>query len=398
MPRRPLTVPPTSASNKSNYSDSIVSCEQRRLIMAARETFWTLEGLRFLASIAIMIFHFLPYTYPDAIAAVLWITKLPIAVDLYFVISGIVITNRYAGKIETLADYFEYIKRRVARLYPLHLATLGFYVIVGLAASLGLIRVVSMAKYNFSDLIPNLLMVHAWGFSSQISFNYVSWAISALFFCYLLFPVVLAVVVRSVGWGLIAVIFALCCAAIFSERILERPLTSLTFDYAILRAIPSFAFGVWLCSHRRTFLCWVDVGRTAVAFHLSLALLIALLFTNVNIYVLLCAAYLVAFLGLLCDVAGGHTLLSWAPISGLGVLTYSVYMLHTLLATVLLSFVFPRLFGNSFGVMAAGVAVAAVGTLFLSIVSYKYFEEPVRRKFNAWDPRLLGGRAPSDSV
>ena len=111
------------------------------------------------------------------------------------------IANHHAGKVNGPLEYFDFIKRRLARIYPLHLATLTFYVGIGLLVILGVMRVTDPAKYNFSELLPNLLLAHAWTPNADISFNYVSWSISAEFFVYLLFPAVSGLSAGELLWG-----------------------------------------------------------------------------------------------------------------------------------------------------------------------------------------------------
>src|SRR5262245_4033386 len=107
---------------------------QRRSRRSRSMTEWrypSLEGLRFLASLAIVVYHFVPYTERGLAAPEFWSGQFSVAVDLFFVISGIVIANGYLGRTSTWREYGEFMRRRFARLYPLHVATLGFYVLVG---------------------------------------------------------------------------------------------------------------------------------------------------------------------------------------------------------------------------------------------------------------------------
>ena len=86
--------------------------------------------------------------------------------------------------------YKTYLIRRLARLYPLHLLTTGFFVLVGFAVMAGLIHSQGaeggMERYDWGQLPSTLLLTQAWGISQALTFNYVSWSISAEWFCYLL--------------------------------------------------------------------------------------------------------------------------------------------------------------------------------------------------------------------
>jgi peptidoglycan/LPS O-acetylase OafA/YrhL len=337
----------------------------------------SLEGLRFLASLAIVIYHFVPYTERGLAATEFWSGQFSVAVDLFFVISGIVIANGYLGRTSTWREYGEFMRRRFARLYPLHLATLGFYVLVGAAAAIGLLSVANDSKYAFDELAPNLLLVHAWGFSSQLSFNYVSWSISAEWFVYLLFPLIAWVAARPSG--LIAVGVAFAAAITISHHWIGRGLPHLTWDYSILRALPSFALGVWLCANRTLLADLIGARRAPAGLALSVALLVVGMVAGANRYALLVAAYAIAAFAFLCDLSRVRTPLAWQPISRLGTLTYSIYMLHPVVATLLLSFLVPRLVGTSFWATVAAIGVAIPLTVGLAILSYRFFEEPARQ-------------------
>ncbi|WP_158525340.1 acyltransferase [Glaciecola sp. KUL10] len=112
-----------------------------------------------------------------------------LGVDLFFVLSGFILAHVYHQSEPTqktfISFYKQFIINRLARIYPLHLCTLLF--------TLGLVIFLPgfyerYPKY-FSDIsfISNLLLIQNWGFI-DISWNTVSWSISAEFFMYLLFP------------------------------------------------------------------------------------------------------------------------------------------------------------------------------------------------------------------
>lgn len=349
----------------------------------------SLEGLRFVSSAAIVAGHYAPY-----VANVFWIAKLHLAVDLFFVISGIVIAERYADRIEGPASYLWFIRRRVARIYPLHLATFGFYLLIGVLIGAGLIVADDARKYNMAAVLPNLLMVHAWLPSGVISFNYVSWSISAEFFAYLLFPVIAWAIARRGPWASLAGIGGLLIAcAIVAERWLGQPLTELTWTAGILRALPGFAFGVWLSRHASS------LGRSRpnamrVAFYALWLPLVGLGLLRINDYPLLLLAWSVVAAAFLCDRGQVATILSHRWISAQGKLTYSIYMLQTVIATIFLAALFPRLFGTGFGARLAGVLLALPILYVAARLSYRYFENPLRRAIGRGAPP--GSRAAKE--
>lgn len=108
-------------------------------------------------------------------------------VIVFLVLSGFVMAHVYPAFREKVdgSKFGEYFYKRVARIYPLHLATvIAFIIIVKMGYPL--------AGPNDTDytMVLNLLLVHAWGFVNEFSWNAVSWTISVEMFAYIWFPLV----------------------------------------------------------------------------------------------------------------------------------------------------------------------------------------------------------------
>ena len=71
----------------------------------------------------------------------------------------------------------------------MHIATLAFYVLIAALLHLGLVHVKNAARYPFSDIPAQILLLHAFD-GQRLTFNFPSWSLSAEMFCYLLFPLV----------------------------------------------------------------------------------------------------------------------------------------------------------------------------------------------------------------
>ncbi|NDW06986.1 acyltransferase family protein [Jiella sp. 40Bstr34] len=144
---------------------------------------------RFVAAMLIMAYHFLfwaPYGV-DAGTQVLY-RLLPL-LDMFFMISGFFITTRYREKIGDFASYLRFMRGRAARLLPLHYAITLFFAAVALYA-----WAKGAPNYpwrqNLEALPAHLLLLHAFGTTDGLALNYPSWSISAEFFAYALFPLV----------------------------------------------------------------------------------------------------------------------------------------------------------------------------------------------------------------
>lgn len=164
-------------------------------------------------------------------------------VDFFFVLSGFVICHTYGGKLRRMADLAPFMIKRFARLYPLHLAIIGFYVAVELARwSAG---AVESGRAPFTDnrsipsLLANLALVQGLGFSDALSWNGPSWSISVEFWTYAAF----AILALLAGRRLAFVVAAVALAALAALIATGAPKLNLTTDHAFLRCLAGFFVG-----------------------------------------------------------------------------------------------------------------------------------------------------------
>lgn len=346
----------------------------------------SLEGLRFLSSLAIVAGHYIPY----ATGGPGLLHRLHLAVDLFFVISGIVIAHGYAGRITSGGDYLGFMWKRLARLYPLHLATLLFYVAIGMLVWSGRVQPADAARYDAGAIVPNLLLVHAWLPTGTISFNYVSWSISAELFVYLAFPLIALAVRGRALVSLAGILGLFAVLAWVAETYIGLPLTRLGWQGGIVRALPGFAFGVWLQAHGGRLMAGLGPVRIVWGLHGLLAMLTVLMVVRIDQYATLGVIWGVVALAYAADRDGVRTWVSAQWLASRGPLTYSLYMLHPLVATVLLAAVFPKLLGTDPVARIAGVILAIPVLWGLAWASLRWFETPARRAINAWGARRLG--------
>src|SRR5689334_7716993 len=91
-----------------------------------------LDALRIIGAVMIVVFHFNRFINLDG----RWqladdtIKSFSLIVDLFFLISGYVMAAIYTGRITTFAKYRDFLRKRVARLGPLHWLTLLVFVVI----------------------------------------------------------------------------------------------------------------------------------------------------------------------------------------------------------------------------------------------------------------------------
>lgn len=337
--------------------------------------FVVLDFYRFVAALGVFIFHL---KLIDTGISPAWNGSYGLFVDMFFILSGFVISYSYPSDARGVAAYSRFMIRRIARIYPLHLLSLLIFVVL---IGVGLERT---ARSTPLDFLYNLLLLQAWGVTNHLSFNSPSWSISAEFFCYLAFPLLmlLARKVQPIVLGAIVAALYLVLAhghlPIWQER---SQMYGANFDYGMLRALPSFLNGILLAilfrmSHpyRHKRMIFAGIGT----FGLSVLVLNVFAKPDLAIVLFSCAILLTAV---------GESAFKQFPgarlLGRLGNTSYAIYMLHD---AVLIA-VFKPLWNwlglqpDQFGMFALACCVV------LTVIAdrtYAYFENPARRFVNRW--------------
>ena len=157
----------------------------------------SLTGLRFIAALLVFVHHLdgrFGFTG----------TGLPLAnnaVSFFFVLSGFILTLVYGRRLDRIhrrdtdangsGELFSFLKKRFARLWPLHFVCL-----------LICVATVRYLNLDFWVIVTNLFLVHSWIPDAPYVFglNNVSWSISTeLFFCFA-FPLLVMGGYRAFLW------------------------------------------------------------------------------------------------------------------------------------------------------------------------------------------------------
>ncbi len=151
-----------------------------------------LTGLRFVAALLVFVHHldghfgYSGYHLPLANTAV----------TFFFVLSGFILTIVYGEKLDQnrgqrISAILPYLKKRVARIWPLHVVCL-----------LLCVATVRYLNTDIDKVVTNLFLVHAWFPNSLyvFSLNNVSWSISTELFFYAAFPLLVMRGFRGFLW------------------------------------------------------------------------------------------------------------------------------------------------------------------------------------------------------
>ena len=121
-----------------------------------------LTSVRFLLAIGVVLFHYQLQWPWDAMAHTGLLDRARLGVDVFFILSGFVLTHAYRQALEAgRLHYGRFLVARFARIYPAHLAVLFFVLLmVGSARVLG--AEFDADLYNPMGLLTTILLIHAW--------------------------------------------------------------------------------------------------------------------------------------------------------------------------------------------------------------------------------------------
>jgi peptidoglycan/LPS O-acetylase OafA/YrhL len=358
--------------------------------------FIALDGLRGMAALLVVLLH---VGWQNHLTSNEFVHHSYVAVDLFFIVSGFVISSTYLNRIATFKDLQKFIGLRLFRLYPLHLLMLGVFVVLecikvttqhtfGLAP--GLQRPFSGGN-SFGALIANLFLLNGLHVLDRLGWNIPSWSISCELSAYLLFSLaVLAGAVRRRWFYLVGLLTAVTSyvALVLLEQTLD-----LTWDYGIVRCMSGFFLG--MCIFRlRTTTSFLPSSRLAdtIGVVVFLAVVALLLFASGPLIVIVIPLFVVLVASLQYDRGMVAHFLASPIAQFIGRISYSIYMVHFLLVVTIL-IALKRLFHVPFvtsrfrddPVLAVNPWIGDVLVIVLIIMvlitasgTYRFIEEPGR--------------------
>lgn len=360
-----------------------MSGESAALAVSKRSELQALTGLRIVAAAWVFLHHF-----DDVILGLMpglsflepLIHQGWRGVDLFFALSGFILAyqymDRFSGGVRR-KEYLQFMRLRIARIYPVHILTLHTSVILFTgAAILGVPVQEGLSDNTPWTYIQNLLLIQSW-WGHPLSWNGVSWSVSAEFFAYLLFPVAAFLIfkVRSAlaAWILGALGLALFTAAYHTVN----TGAAVTTDGDLYRIAASFLAGCFLYKvyslRPAPTRLWAFVPGICVAAVIG----ISYIPNPPHILVLPFLALLV--LGLAYNIDPLAALLSKEGMVYGGAISYSFYMVHQQILTVARSVIPESLYGGSSWPLGLAIVLATFGFVWLAAhLVYRLVEEPSR--------------------
>lgn len=335
----------------------------------------SLTSFRFIAALMVFVFH----------AGLLSQYQLGAAgVSFFFVLSGFILAYNYHNKINIIekGTLKKFYIARFAKIYPLHFLTFLIAVPITLVYfkpdGLYLIKLAFMSVINLSliqSFIPNS--------ATYFNFNGVSWTLSVEAFFYLTFPFLLLMLKK---------------ANLHNSKLI-------TFFILTLSWLGLFTINYNL-DESNTFLVWMlHIFPVARLFEFILGIVLGLVFVKTNsnwsskkgsIAEILAILIFIVALQLSVSfsvgaVRGGFFIPVWCVLvyvfahqKGmisrvlsnkvliyLGEISFAFYMIHQLVLRYYEYFTLPK---------SSMAIISFIITLILSMVAYKFYEEPMRKR------------------
>ncbi len=339
-----------------------------------------LTGIRGIAALLIAAYHF-STTKTGNLHNLISLDGAYLAVDAFFILSGFVLALSYARSFSgviTGENYRSFLLKRFLRIYPAYFCILLIYVA---KITVNISGDGAGAKFTTTDYFSNFLMLNTWAIDAKAIIG-PSWSVCVEIFCYLLFPLLIMIIARSRPSALLTMLIGFIGIIVVSRSGEgaggELDVVFGNTFYPVLRALCGFSIGIagfYLWANSRlvsdtksgTYLCVALVG---------LGLAAAIGAPDIALYVFIAAAVI-----LTATPSSASQMLFGNPVSHfLGKVSYSLYLIHSLLITVFVKLV--PLLTTKIGYPAAYFSALLIYLVFsvaCASVSYSLFEVRARK-------------------
>lgn len=158
-----------------------------------------LQGIRIVGALTIAVAH----AWPSYIKAIPWWHGAYLLVEMFFVLSGYLVTQALAHRLFTPAQFGSAVIKRFGRLYPLHLFTLVVFLAIfyakqlvnvvahAMGINLGMTAIANQDPFDVEYFFLTITFLHGVGIKVMDIFNFPSWSLSMEFWCFVMLTAVL---------------------------------------------------------------------------------------------------------------------------------------------------------------------------------------------------------------
>lgn len=327
------------------------------------------DGLRAVAIISVLLFHFFPISFPSGF----------IGVDIFFVISGFLITSNIINALDNQTfSFIDFYSRRIRRIFPGLLLILAFAIVFGWYFLL-VDEYIQLGKHIVAASVftPNLILWKEAGnyFDTAVELKPLLhlWSLGIEEQFYLFWPVLL-VFFHRLKWNLISTltVFTVISFAVNLLMISKDPVG--TFYFPWTRAWELSMGGILALSlQNRSFLSLRHHNYVSLV-GISLLVTGFLLIDKKSSF----PGYLALFpcLGCLCFIVTPQSWFSREILSNramvfVGLISFPLYLWHWIILA------FSRILNPQLSVSKLFLIMILTGVL--SVATYKFVELPARR-------------------
>ncbi|WP_264594724.1 acyltransferase family protein [Sphingobium sp. B12D2B] len=297
---------------------------------SSRHHYKVLDSLRGICACMVLLLH---VKTQGRISNAALVEHASLFVDFFFVLSGFVIGASYGKRLVDGYSVGHFMRKRIARVYPLHFAMLVCFVLFELCLLIfggdRLGRPAFEGLQSPKNLIDALLLIQIFPGGDPMAWNFPSWSIAAEVWIYLVF----ALVLRTAGRHLVPICLGIAVAV--PLLLLSQPdFSPVMYQNALLRCAMGFALGLvgWRCMNRIKAMqlpAWTDHGLELVT-AIALVAFISCLGGG-RLSVLSPFLFLIAVLVFGREKGVVSDCLKRPKVVEIGALSYSIYLIHIFL-------------------------------------------------------------------
>jgi len=346
-----------------------------------------LDSFRGLAALAVVMFHM---KVEGSITNLSFFLNSNLFVELFFVLSGFVITHGYGFK--TNFSFYNFFISRSFRLIPLHVIMLFVFILIEIGKLIAF-------KHNFTfnhqpftgresldEILPNLFLLQSWSYlTNYMSFNTPSWSISIEYYMYFIFALLLYIksFLKYALWILISISMFILLYT-HNEIITIQIINGLSCFF-------SGALVYLIYKHTHSFIP-ISKNIATVIEAITIMLIFYIISSNLNHKTLIASLFFCIVIFIFAFEKGHiSSLLKSNVFAYLGKISYSIYMTHyaVLMITLSLFMIIQKLFHIDLAPMIDVGRFLTLGNpilnnllvflllgvvVFVSGVTYKYVE------------------------
>jgi peptidoglycan/LPS O-acetylase OafA/YrhL len=339
-----------------------------------------LDGLRGIASLMVIAYHYHETLLPGYIGYNFVVRSSECFVDLFFVLSGFVISMNYGDRIHEMAGFKDFISKRFIRLYPLLLYSTLIYLAFDMLTSLLLPHLVNTPltlKQQLLETTDTLIFTNSMPLLGRTEgMNYPSWSISSEMVSYIVFGLLSLSFHGRRGNKVLPPLFIITACSVFC---LQQRTYFYAGNFGFVRGLLCFNLGI-IVHHLTKYRFRLHNG---LEYLLPLAILASFWFLQTfsseqkHLLALFTVPLLFACTIFVLSCTSGliSRFLETPVLQYLGRISYSVYLNHAIVVLVFPRFVF-RILGvpndNAYLILTFLLSICIV--LVYSGLTYRYIE------------------------